>query len=63
MPELGEYLVRKRELTNVNDRYAVAIAKDDVNVGHLPRTQSKIYLLLLFRNDTIDYIVIGSRSM
>ena len=63
MPELGEYMVCKRELTNVNDRYAVAIAKDDIIVGHLPRAQSKIYSLLLFRNDTIDYIVIGSRSM
>ena len=35
--ELGEYLVCERELTNMNDRYAVAIVKHNVFVGHLPR--------------------------
>ena len=60
-PELGEYLVCEREPTNVNDRYAVAVVKDDVIVGHLPRAQSKIYSLFLLRNGTIDCVVIGSR--
>ena len=38
-PELGEYSVCEREPTNVNDRYAVAVVKDDIIVGHLPRAQ------------------------
>ena len=60
-PELGEYLVCEREPINMNDRFAVAIVKDDVIVGHLPRAQSKIYSLFLLKNGTIDCIVIGSR--
>ena len=58
-PELGEY---ERELTNINNRYAVAVMKGDVIVGHLPRAQSKIYSLFLLRNSTIDFIFIGSIS-
>ena len=45
----------------MNDRYAVAVVKDDVAVGHLPRAQSKIYSLFLLRNSTIDCIITGSR--
>ena len=60
-PEIGEYLVCERESTNLTDRYAVAVVKDNVIVGHLPRAQSKIYSLFLFRNSTIDCIVIGAR--
>ena len=41
-PELGEYLVCEREPTNVNNRYAVAVVKGSIIVGHLPRAQSKI---------------------
>ena len=54
-------MVCEREPTNVNDRYAVAVVKDNVIIGHLPRAQLKIYLLFLLRNGTIDCIVIGSR--
>ena len=60
-PELGECLVCEREPTNVNDRYAVAVVKDNVAVGHLPRAQSKIYSLFLLRNGTIDCIITESR--
>ena len=60
-PEIGKYLVCEREPTNSIDRYTVAVVKDDVIVGHLPRAQSKIYSLFLFRNGTIDCIVIGAR--
>ena len=34
-PLFGEYLIFKREPTNPNDRYAVAVVKDDIIVGHL----------------------------
>ena len=60
-PELGECLVYEREPTNVNDRYAVAVVKDDVAVSHLPRAQSKIHSLFLLRNGTIDCIITGSK--
>ena len=60
-PEIGEYLVCEREPTNSIDRYVVAVVKDDVIVGHLPRAQLKIYSLFLFRRGTIDGIVIGAR--
>ena len=42
---LGEPLSCWREPTNVSDRYAVAVLKDDVTVGHLPRKVSKIFSL------------------
>ena len=45
----------------MNNRYAVAVVKDDVAVGHLPRAQSKIYSLFLLRNGTINCIITGSR--
>ena len=60
-PELEEYLVCEREPTNLNDRYAVAVVKDDVIVDHLPRAQPKIYSLFLCKNGTIDCIVMGAR--
>ena len=59
--EIGEYLVCEREPTNSIDRYTVAVVKDDIIVGHLPRAQSNIYSLFLFRNSTIDCIVIGAK--
>ena len=60
-PELGESLICERELTNPNDRYAVAILKDDIIVGHLRRAQSKIYSLFLHKNGTIDCTVTVAR--
>ena len=60
-PEIVEYLVCERQPTNSIDRYTVAVVKDNIIVGHLPRAQSKIYSLFLFRNGTIDCIVIGAR--
>ena len=51
----------EREPTNVNDRYAVAVVKDDVAFGHLPRAQSKIYSLFLLRNGTINCIITGTQ--
>lgn len=41
-PSVGEILPVKRELTNEYDPFAVAVLKDGVVVGHVPRTMSKI---------------------
>ena len=37
---VGEHLIREREMLNLTDRYAVAVLKDDVIIGHLPRVMS-----------------------
>jgi len=58
---IGEFLVCEREPMNSSDRYAVAVLKDDVVVGHLPRHLSRILSLFLFRNGTIDCVVTGVR--
>ena len=39
---VGEELACEREPTNASDRYAVAVLKDGVIIGHLPRKVSKI---------------------
>lgn len=41
-PSVGEILPVKREPTNECDPFAVAVLKDGVVVGHLPRTMSKV---------------------
>ena len=46
---------------NPSDRYAVAVLKDDVVVGHLPRHLSQILSLFLLKDGTIDCVVIGGR--
>ena len=50
---LGETLSCQREPTNVSDRYAVAVLKDDITVGHLPKKFSKIFSLFLRRGGSI----------
>lgn len=57
----GEVLVCSREPTNVADRYAVAVLKDDVIVGHLPRKIAKLCSLFLRRGGSIDCTVTGRR--
>ena len=37
---VGEHLICERETLNLTDRYAVAVLKDDVIIGHLPRVMS-----------------------
>ena len=58
---VGECLVCQREPLNSSDRYAVAVLKDDVVVGHLPRHMSRVLSLFLLRNGTIECIVTGDR--
>ena len=58
---VGESLVCEKEPLNSSDRYAVAVLKDDVVVGHLLRHLSRVLSLFLLRNGTIDCIVTGGR--
>ena len=41
---VGEILACKREPRNAADRYAVAVKKDGVTIGHLPRKVSGLSL-------------------
>ena len=39
---VGEHLICEVETLNPTDRYAVAVLKDNVIIGHLPRVMSRI---------------------
>ena len=39
---VGEHLICEVETLNPIDRYAIAVLKDDVIIGHLPRVMSQI---------------------
>ena len=58
---LGETLSCRREPTNVSDRYAVAVLKDDITVGHLPRKFTKIFSLFFRGGGSITCQVTGHR--
>ena len=58
---IGEVLACEREPSNSQDRYAVAVKKDETIVGHLPRKLSRICSLFLRRGGTICCTVTGSR--
>ena len=58
---VGEELACEREPTNALDRYAVAVIKGGVFIGHLPRKLSKVCSLFLRRGGSISCIVSGGR--
>ena len=58
---IGEELQCARESDNSNDRYAVAVRKNDAVVGHVPRTISRVCALFLERNGAINCTITGPR--
>ena len=44
---IGEVLVCEREPRNVEDRYAIAIKKDETVIGHLPQNLSRVCSLFI----------------
>ena len=48
-----------REPHNVQDRYAAAVKKTGIIIGHLPWRLSRVYSLFLRRGDTISCTVTG----
>ncbi len=61
---LGPLLWEKffvRESTDGRDRYAVAVIKDGVAIGHLPRKVLRVCSLFLRRGGTIHCRVTGGR--
>ena len=51
-----------REAGNTEDRFAVAVTKDDMVVGHVPCKFSKLGWLFLRHSGTIACEVIGRRK-
>ena len=60
-PALGEELQCLREHGNARDRYAVAVKRRDVVVGHLPQRISRLCSLFLRRGGGIQCRVTGRR--
>lgn len=58
---VGEELECAREPTNASDRYSVAVIKDGVIVGHLPKRISRVCSLFLRRGGSILCTVVGGR--
>ena len=57
---IGEFIC-KRKTGNRNDTYAVAITKEDVIFGHVPRTISPICSIFIRRGGTIKCLISGGR--
>ena len=51
----------EREMLNPSDRYAVAVLKDNIIIGHLPWVLSRLYSSFIARGGTITFIVNGAR--
>ena len=51
----------EREPTNERDRYAVAVIKSGVVIGHLPRKISRACSIFLRRGGSLHCTVIGGR--
>ena len=58
---VGEELVCEREPDNSHDRYAVAVKRTGIIIGHLPRKLSKLCSLFLRRGGIILCTVSGER--
>ena len=58
---VGEELLCERKLTNLHDRYAIAVIKDENVIGHLPQKISCVCSLFLQRGGSIICRVIGTR--
>ena len=57
---VGEELKCEREKNNAKDPYAVAVVRENVIVGHLPRKISQISALFLKRQGKISWKVLGT---
>ena len=59
---IGEELECDREPGNSCDRYAVAVKRSGVVIGHLPRKVSRVCSLFLRRGGVISCTVTGGRQ-
>ena len=59
-PQIDEELTCAHEANNIYDEYAIAVMKDGVIVGHVPRTISKQFYNLLKGGGFVKTKVIGN---
>ena len=60
-PDTGEILLTRKEQGNPHDKFAVAVQKGKLTVGHLPTDISKICWFFIHRGGTIKCIVKDKR--
>ena len=60
-PTIGEELQTIQEQNNVHDRFAVAVVKEGITVGHIPRDMSRVCWYFLGRHNTITCKIIDKR--
>jgi len=56
-PVIGEQLISKRETDNSMHKYAVAVMKGELTVGHLPREKAKIFSFFLKHSGNIKITI------
>ena len=56
---VGEELLREREPLNAQDQYAVAVKREGIIIGHLPRKISRLCLLFLRQGGVLLCTVTG----
>ena len=59
--DIGEEFICKREPGNREDMHAVAITKEDMTIGHVPRAISPICSIFIMRGGTIKCLITGGR--
>ena len=60
-PVIGEELECTQEPGNLHDRYAVAVLKEGIDVGHVPRKISVLCCIFLRKGGTIVSAITGTR--
>jgi len=61
VPVIGEELECEQESGNLHDRYAVAVLKAEVIVGHVPRKISTLCFIFIRNGGSISSTITGSR--
>ena len=61
-PFIGEVLRVEQETHNVQDRFAVAVVKDDITVGHVPCEVSCLVWHFIEHDGTVNCEVTGRRK-
>lgn len=61
-PHVGEVLPARVEEGNEEDRYAVAVLKGSVVVGHVPRNLSRTFYFFLRHGGSIECRITGHRK-
>ena len=61
-PEINEILQCRRDPTNDMDKNCVAILKNDIVVGHVPREHAKVFSFFIKRGGQITVKITGDKQ-